>query len=367
MVFHLRCFSFDVQEVQSADNFYTANSQFDLRPNVSVPTNQREYTSRPNPDKISSSLRAFTLDELKKATNNFDEKVKLGEGGFGSVYFGTIKRSEHHSDDIPVAVKRGKKGPKGQRQWQNEVNFLGEIKHPNLVKLIGQCYEDHGNESNWLLVYEYMPNNSLDDHLTGKSKKPLSWAMRLKIARDAATGLQYLHEGMGRQIIFRDFKPSNVLLDEQWNAKLSDFGFVRDGPQDGKTHVSTSVVGTKGYAAPEYVQTGRLTFKIDVWSYGIFLEELITGLRPVVQKNTEIDPECMRWVCCYAGAGKSKPIVDPRIEGDYSEKSMQMVSSIAEKCLVKDPKLRPKMSEVLEMVNEAIALENQRHLNGGQT
>ncbi|KAI3822580.1 hypothetical protein L1987_10173 [Smallanthus sonchifolius] len=178
--------------------------------------------------------------------------------------------------------------------------------------------------------------------------------MRLKIARDAAIGLQYLHEGMGpgNEIIFRDFKPSNVLLDEDWNAKLSDFGLVREGPQDGRSHVSTSVVGTKGYAAPEYVQTGRLTVKIDVWSYGIFLKELISGQRPLAQKNSQTG------VCCYAGAGKSKRIVDPRLENNYSDRSMQKIYSIVDKCLVTGHRLRPSMRQVLEMVNEAIALQN---------
>ncbi|KAK9079317.1 hypothetical protein SSX86_000988 [Deinandra increscens subsp. villosa] len=329
MVFNFRCFSFGevAQGPQSDDNFVTAPSRFDLRPSGSAPASGNVDYIRsgvPGLNGRSSTLRVFKFAELKEATKNFDESTKIGKGGFGSVHMGMVKSLEHPFGDVRVAVKCGKKGPKGQRQWQTEVDFLGEIKHQNLVKLIGYCYEEHENESNWLLVYEYMANRSLDVHLSGKSNKHLSWSMRLKIARDAAIGLKYLHEGMGpdNQVIFRDFKPSNVLLDADWNAKLSDFGLVREGPQDGRSHVSTSVVGTKGYAAPEYVQTGRLTFKVDVWSYGIFLQELITGQPPVSKKNTEIDPKCMNW----------------------------------------DPKLRPTMSEVLEMVNQAIALEDQQHV-----
>ncbi|KAL8245236.1 hypothetical protein R6Q59_011494 [Mikania micrantha] len=364
MVFKFRCLSIgDVaQETESDDEFVTAPSRFGLSLGSATTSRNVDYISSgvPSLNGGSSTLRVFTLAELNKATDNFDQSTKIGEGGFGSVHVGIIKRLEPPFDGICVAVKRGKKGLKGQRQWQTEVDFLGKIQHPNLVKLIGYCYEEHGNESNWLLVYEYMANRSLDDYLSGKFDEHLTWPKRLKIAQDAATGLKYLHEGMGSNIkvIFRDFKPSNVLLDENWNAKLSDFGLVREGPQDGRSHVSTLVVGTKGYAAPEYVQTGRLTSKIDVWSYGIFLEELITGRLPVTQKNPEIDHACMRWVCCYMGTGKSKLAVDPRLNDKYSVRSMEKISFIAGKCLDKNPKLRPTMNEVLEMVNQAIALES---------
>ncbi|KAI3716658.1 hypothetical protein L1987_67679 [Smallanthus sonchifolius] len=346
MVFPSRCLSIlAIQEKGpplSIENFFTANSDFDS-----------EYIPNIN----ASSLRVFSFAVLKEATNNFHESSKIGEGGFGNVHMGTIKSKEPPFDNIRVAVKRGKRGQNGYRQWETEVNILGKIMHQNLVKLIGYCDDQNGNESNWYLVYEYMPKGSVDDHLSPNSHTPLTWGIRLKIALDTAIGLTYLHEGLGggRKIIFRDLKPSNVLLDENWNAKLSDFGFAREGPLDGRTHVSTSVVGTKGYAAPEYVQTGRLTFKVDVWSYGIFLAELVTGRRPVAQRNSEINPQHMWWgCCCCAGAGKSKLVVDLRLAGTYSDNSMQKICSIVDQCLVKDPKKRPKMSEVLQMVRDAM-------------
>ncbi|XP_076884178.1 serine/threonine-protein kinase PCRK1-like [Bidens hawaiensis] len=360
MVFHFRCFSLvtaqDEEPPLSIENFYTADSTFELGQSRSASAPQRQDI--PNRNVRSSNLRVFSLADLKEATKNFDKSSMIGEGGYGIVHKGVIKSLENPSDDICVAVKRGKRGQRGFKQWETEVNILGDIMHHNLVKLIGYC----DDQNDWLLVYEYMPNGSVDDHLSADSETPLSWDRRLKIALDAAIGLTYLHEGMGgrRKIIFRDFKPSNVLLDKDWNAKLSDFGFAREGPQEGQTHVSTSVVGgTKGYAAPEYVQTGRLRFSIDVWSYGVFLEELITGRRPIVKKNSvEKDPECTSWICCYACAGKSNLTVDPRLEGTYSERSKQRMCFVAEKCLVKDPRNRPTMSQVLQMVREAIALES---------
>ncbi|KAG0486179.1 hypothetical protein HPP92_008274 [Vanilla planifolia] len=171
-----------------------------------------------------------------------------------------------------------------------------------------------------LLVYEYMPNRSVEYHLSSRTFAPLSWVMRLKIALDAARGLTYLHEGMDFQIIFRDLKTSNILLDENWNAKLSDFGLARQGPSEGSTHVSTLVVGTIGYAAPEYIQTGRLTTKSDIWSYGVVLYELITGRRPMDRNRPKGEQKLLDWVKPYTTDPKKLHlIIDPRMEGNCSQ------------------------------------------------
>lgn len=307
-----------------------------------------------------SNLRVFTLSELKSATKNFSRSAKIGEGGFGCVYTGVIKNPRDPTKRLEVAVKQlGRTGLQGHKEWVTEVNVLGVVEHPNLVKLVGYCAEDDERGIQRLLVYEYMPNRSVEDHLSSRSGETLSWTMRLKVAQDAARGLTYLHEEMEFQIIFRDFKSSNILLDEHWNAKLSDFGMARLGPPEGLTHVSTAVVGTMGYAAPEYIQTGHLTSKSDVWGYGVFLYELITGRRPLDKNRPKNEQKLLEWVKPYLDSKKFRLIIDSRLEGKYSLKSAQKLSIIANRCLSRNPKSRPKMSEVLEMVNQLIGGPSQ--------
>lgn len=303
-----------------------------------------------------SNLRVFTFSELKSVTKNFSRSAMIGEGGFGCVYKGMIKSSDDPPSKLDVAVKQlGKRGMQGHKEWVTEVKVLGVVEHPNLVKLVGYCAEDDERGIQRLLIYEYMPNGSVESHLSSQSQTPLSWAMRLKIAQDAAQGLAYLHEEMDFQIIFRDFKSSNILLDEEWNAKLSDFGLARLGPSEGLTHVSTAVVGTMGYAAPEYVQTGRLTSKSDVWSYGVFIYELITGRRPFDRNRPKSEQKLLSWVKPFlSDIKKFNLILDPRLEGNYHLKSVQRLAIVANRCLVRNPKSRPKMSEVLEMVNRIV-------------
>ncbi|KAF9665046.1 hypothetical protein SADUNF_Sadunf16G0081300 [Salix dunnii] len=266
-----------------------------------------------------SNLRVFTVSELKSATKNFSRSVM------------------------------------GHKQWITEVNFLGVIEHPSLVKLIGYCADEDERGIQRLLIYEFMPRGSVEDHLSIRSDAPLPWPMRLRIAQEAARGLKYLHEEMDFQIIFRDFKSSNILLDEQWNAKLSDFGLARLGPSEGLTHVSTAVVGTMGYAAPEYIRTGRLTSKIDVWSYGVFLYELITGRRPLDRNRPKSEQKLLEWIRPnLTDSKKFKQILDPRLDQKEILRSALKVANIAKRCLQRNPKSRPNMSEVLGMMNQIV-------------
>ncbi|GKD21493.1 probable serine/threonine-protein kinase PBL19, partial [Tanacetum coccineum] len=185
------------------------------------------------------NLKRFSFLELRNATSNFNKLLKIGEGGFGSVYKARIRLCETQTDPIVIAIKRlNKNGMQGHKEWLTEVQFLGVVDHPNLVKLLGYCSVD-GERMQRLLVYEYMANKSLAVHLFSTSLPPIPWKTRLCILLGAAEGLAYLHEGLEIQVIFRDFKSSNVLLDENFNPKLSDFGLAREGPEGDRTHVST--------------------------------------------------------------------------------------------------------------------------------
>ncbi|MBA0669155.1 hypothetical protein Goklo_002002 [Gossypium klotzschianum] len=259
-----------------------------------------------------NDLRVFTFAELKSATRGFSRALLIGEGGFGCVYRGAV--------DVSDEVNGGRYSKlDGHKEWINEVNFLGVVNHPNLVRLIGYCAEDDERGIQRLLVYELMRNKSLEDRLLARTPlplPPLPWVTRLSIAQDAARGLAYLHEEMDFQLIFRDFKTSNILLDDDFNAKLSDFGLARQGPPEGFGHVSTAVVGTVGYTAPEYVQTGRLTAKSDVWSFGVVVYELVTGRRALERNLPRSEQKLLEWVRPYISDSKKfHLIVDPRLEG----------------------------------------------------
>ncbi|XP_077214782.1 serine/threonine-protein kinase PBL34-like [Tasmannia lanceolata] len=307
---------------------------------VNLPTTQKG---------ASPQLLQFTFQELKAATGNFRPDSILGEGGFGYVFKGWIEENStapaKPGSGVTVAVKSLKPdGLQGHREWVAEVDFLGQLHHPNLVKLIGYCIEDDQR----LLVYEFMTRGSLENHLFRKGAPPLAWSSRIKIALGAAKGLAFLHGG-SEPVIYRDFKTSNILLDSEYNAKLSDFGLAKAGPQGDKTHVSTRVVGTYGYAAPEYVMTGHLTSKSDVYSFGVVLLEILTGRRSMDKKRPSGEQNLVSWARPYLGdKRKLYQIVDPRLELNYSIKGIQKVAQLACYCLNRDPKARPSMDEVVK-------------------
>lgn len=293
----------------------------------------------------SNTLRAFTLPELKSATKNFAVHLQLGEGGFGLVYKGSIKQAE---EKVEVAIKQlNTSGLQGHHEWVTEVHFLGMVDNPYLVKLIGYCADDDEKGIQRLLVYEYMPNRGLDGHIFRAGAPALSWQTRIKVALGAARGLAYLHEEKG--VIFRDFKTANILLDEEFNPKLSDFGLARQGPDAGKTHVTTGVKGTYGYAAPEYIQTGHLTFKSDVFSFGVVLLEILTGRRAMDRTRPRMEQRLLEWVKPYINDSSQFYLaVDPRLENLYPTKAAMKFATIAIQCLVKQPKARPKMNAIVE-------------------
>ncbi|ONK82042.1 uncharacterized protein A4U43_C01F35530 [Asparagus officinalis] len=287
----------------------------------------------------------FTYKELTVATSYFRPDLILGEGGFGLVFKGVIDETVRPGfKSTKVAVKElNPDGYQGDREWLAEVNYLGHFSHPNLVRLIGYCHEDKHR----LLVYEYMACGSLETHLF-KRHNALTWPIRMKIALDAAKGLAFLH-GAETPIIYRDFKTSNILLDSEFNAKLSDFGLAKEGPKGDATHVSTRVMGTYGYAAPEYIMTGHLTAKSDVYGFGVVLLEIMVGKRALDKRRPNQERNLVDWARpLLIRTPKLLKIIDPKLQGQYSSRTAGRIGNLAHRCLSENPKTRPTMREVVE-------------------
>ncbi|GAV81716.1 Pkinase_Tyr domain-containing protein [Cephalotus follicularis] len=293
---------------------------------------------------VLSSLHVFTLKELQLITQKFSRSNYLGGGGFGPVYKGFIDdRLRPGLKAQSVAVKMlDSDGTQGHMEWLTEVIILGQLKHPHLVNLIGYCCEDKHR----LLVYEYMERGNLHDQLFTRYTVTLPWSTRIKIAVEAGQGLGFLHE-QEKPVICRDFKASNILLDHDYNAKLSDFGLATDGPQG--VDVTTRVMGTKGYAAPEYINIGHLSTMSDVFSFGVVLLELLTG-RPSMDKSRhDRHKNLVEWASpLLKDHHKLDHIIDPRLEGQYSVEGARKAATLAYQCLSHHPKSRPTMSIVVK-------------------
>ncbi|KAB5564328.1 hypothetical protein DKX38_004382 [Salix brachista] len=309
----------------------------------------RSSSTRINEDLAQSfgpDLFDFQLSELRAITHNFSSDFLLGEGGFGTVHKGYVDDNLRQGLKAQaVAVKLlDIEGLQGHREWLAEVIFLGQLRHSNLVKLIGYCCE----EEERLLVYEFMSRGSLENHLFKRLSVSLPWGTRLKIATGAAKGLAFLH-GAEKPVIYRDFKTSNVLLDSDFTAKLSDFGLAKMGPEGSETHVTTRVMGTYGYAAPEYVSTGHLTTQSDVYSFGVVLLELLTGRRATDRSRPKSEQNIINWAKPYLTSSRRlRCIMDPRLAGQYSVKGAKHMALLALQCISLNPRDRPKMPSIVE-------------------
>lgn len=295
---------------------------------------------------------SLSLKEIESATQYFDSANKIGEGGFGPVYKGTL------ADGTAVAVKKlSSKSSQGNREFLNEIGIISALRHPNLVRLFGCCID--GDQL--LLIYEFLENNSLGRALFGRSEHQLKldWPTRYNICLGTAKGLAYLHEESTLKIIHRDIKPSNILLDERLQPKISDFGLAKLNDDSGR--VSTRIAGTVGYMAPEYATRGCLTRKADVYSFGVVTLEIVSGMNSTNSISNEEYLHLFDWAERLKQQGRLLEIIDQRLGSDYSQEEALRMLNVALLCTNTLPTQRPRMSSVVNMLCGQAPIEVAPH------
>ncbi|KAL5721930.1 putative serine/threonine-protein kinase pbl21 [Ranunculus cassubicifolius] len=288
-------------------------------------------------DNANPKSQNFSFLELANATDKFKEEFLIGEGGFGKVYKGELESGQI------VAIKLlDQNGVQGNREFMTEVLMLSILKNPYLVSLVGYCTT--GDQR--ALVYEFMQMGSLERYLFDLEPgvRPLDWNTRIRIAVGAARGLEYLHCNNDPPVIHRDLKSANLLLDEDFNSKLADFGLAKLGPVGDKSHVSTRVMGTYGYCAPEYAESGKLTIKSDIFSFGIVILELITGRRSYDSARPQGQRELVNWA--FKFNREPRRLVDPLLRGCYPEQGLKSVIAMCQMCCMTNPSFRPYISDI---------------------
>ncbi|EOA37412.1 hypothetical protein CARUB_v10011340mg [Capsella rubella] len=319
-----------------------------------------DQASQPRKRRYGSSV--YTLKEMEEATSSFSDENLLGKGGFGRVYKGTLKTGE------VVAIKKMDLPPfkkaDGEREFRVEVDILSRLDHPNLVSLIGYCADG----KNRFLVYEYMQNGNLQDHLNGIREAKISWPIRLRIALGAAKGLAYLHSSssVGIPIVHRDFKSTNVLLDSNYNAKISDFGLAKLMPEGKDTCVTARVLGTFGYFDPEYTSTGKLTLQSDIYAFGVVLLELLTGRRAVDLTQGPNEQNLVLQVRNILNDKKKlRKVIDAELpRNSYSMEAIAMFADLASRCIRIESKERPSVMDCVKELQLIIYTNSKGGLGG---
>ncbi|KNA22178.1 hypothetical protein SOVF_036290 [Spinacia oleracea] len=286
--------------------------------------------------------RWYTLRELEDATNRFTDQNVIGEGGYGIVYYGVL------DDNTQIAVKNllNNKG-QAEKEFKVEVEAIGRVRHKCLVKLLGYCAEG----AQRMLVYEYVNNGNLEQWLHGDVGpcSPITWESRMNIILGTAKGLTYLHEGLEPKVVHRDIKSSNILLDKQWNAKVSDFGLAKLLGSD-HSYVTTRVMGTFGYVAPEYASTGMLNERNDVYSFGILIMEIISGRSPVDYSRPPAEVNLVDWLKMMVTNRNPEGVLDPKLSEKPASRALKKTLLVALRCVDPNAQKRPKMGQVVHML-----------------
>ncbi|XP_066381936.1 probable serine/threonine-protein kinase PBL7 [Miscanthus floridulus] len=325
---------------------------------VMVETPHNDFVTDQRPERH-VRLRSFTYDEVCAATHGFEVDRFLGQGGFGQVYKGFLE-----STNQEVAIKRlDLQGQQGHREFVTEVLILSNVHHPNLVKLVGYC-TSHGQR---ILVYEYMPLGSLNSHIHDlpPGQQPLDWSTRIKILLGAAKGLEHLHHNLTPPVINRDVKCANILLGAGYHPKLSDFGLAKLGPTGDNTHVSTRVMGTPGYCAPEYLMTGKLTVKTDIYSFGVVMLEVLTGRMARDERLPESERNLVAWALNFLRRRELDILVDPALRGQCSQPCLEHAFFVVSRCISESPNMRPSMRDVVASLTVMSEVRNRRRLDRG--
>ncbi|XP_073107362.1 L-type lectin-domain containing receptor kinase IX.1 [Elaeis guineensis] len=301
--------------------------------------------------KRAAGPKRFPYSVLANATNNFAAEGKLGQGGFGEVYVGVL-----HDPQLEVAIKKiSRDSQQGRKEYISEITIIGQLRHRNLVQLIGYCHK----KDDLLLVYEYMPNRSLDYHLYNKDRL-LAWPERYKIALGLASALLYLHEEWEQCVIHRDVKPSNVMLDSEFNAKLGDFGLARLVDHDCDP-LTTVLMGTRGYVAPEYSNTGKASKESDVYSFGVVILEIACGRKPVEARKKKKEVSLVEWVWELYGKRMCLAAADRRLNLNFDKQQLQRLMTVGLWCAHPAYNLRPSIRQAIHVLKCDAPLPNLPH------